>query len=206
MNEEHAGDHMTALRMAVRVEMEPLFTEMRQFVDRRVAELSMEVSAAVQLMDFGEANLSKQLGRVHDQVAALLAAPAVATRNSGLELETVVQATEAAATQILEAAETIADWLKGGSRDAAALHAIEDRVNAIFEACSFQDLTGQRVRRAISHLQSVEALLGGMMAAEAAQATTDPRPPAPSAAPAPPSTSSGDDLGQDDIDRLLNAA
>ena len=54
----------------------------------------------------------------------MVAMPAAATRNSGLELEAVVQATEAAANQIMEAAEAIGDWLRDGARD---VESIEDR-------------------------------------------------------------------------------
>ncbi len=85
--------------------------------------------------------------------------PAAATRNSGLELEAVVQATEAAANRIMEAAEAISDWLRDGSADPASVQAVNEKVNAIFEACSFQDVTGQRIRRAIQHLQQVETML-----------------------------------------------
>ena len=82
--------------------------------------------------------------------------------NSGVELEAVVQATENAANQIMEAAEAITSWLQAGG-DPAALPAVTQQVNAIFEACTFQDLTGQRIRRAIEHLQQVETMLSGMM-------------------------------------------
>jgi chemotaxis protein CheZ len=163
--------------------------ELRAFIDRRIAELSTEIHATVQLVDFSEANLSGQLAQIHGQIARMVAVPAAATRNSGVELEAVVEETEKAANRIMEAAEAISTWLAGDqSRDGAA--AIADKVNAIFEACSFQDLTGQRVRRAIEHLQRVDALLSDMMG----DAAEDPPAPAPVAAP---------DLAQDEIDRLL---
>ncbi|HEX2944057.1 MAG TPA: hypothetical protein VHO91_23585, partial [Rhodopila sp.] len=85
--------------------------ELRTFIDRRIAELSAEVHASVELMDFSENNLSGQLTDIRQQIATMVAMPAAATRNSGLELEAVVQATEAAANRIMEAAEAISDWL-----------------------------------------------------------------------------------------------
>jgi chemotaxis regulatin CheY-phosphate phosphatase CheZ len=42
------------------------------------------------------------------------------------------------------------------------LRSANEKVNAIFAACSFQDLTGQRIRRAIKHLQQVETMLTDM--------------------------------------------
>src|SRR5579871_5181893 len=93
------------LREAIRADVGSMIADLHRFVDRRIAELSVEVHGAVQLMDYSEANISGQLARVHEQIVGLLAAPAAATRNSGLELEAVVEATEHAANQIMEAAE-----------------------------------------------------------------------------------------------------
>lgn len=158
------------LRSAVRAEIAPPLAELRGFVDRRIAELSAELHASLELADMGEARMSGELARIQEQIAQLVAVPAAATRNSGLELESVVQATEAAATTILEAAEAIQDWAMRAAKEPADLTALAERINAIFEACSFQDLTGQRVRRAIQHLQQVEEMLAGMLPGE-------PKPP-----------------------------
>jgi chemotaxis protein CheZ len=146
------------VRASVRAELDDL----RRFVDRRISELSMEIHATVQLVDYSETNLSAQLARIHEQIARVVAMPVAAAQNSGLELEAVVQATEQAANKIMEAAEAIAGWLQTGG-DPSALQAVTQQVNAIFEACTFQDLTGQRIRRAIEQLQSVETMLSGMM-------------------------------------------
>ncbi|WP_193560414.1 hypothetical protein [Dankookia rubra] len=179
------------------------FDDLRRFIDRRIAELSAEVHATVQLVDYSETNLSGQLARIHEQVAGLVAIPAASTRNSGIELEAVVQATEAAATTIMEAAEAIQDWIEGGAQDKAALRALSARVSSIFEACSFQDVTGQRIRRAIQHLQQVETMLQGIIPAgtASAQAVVEVRALATTVAePA----QAGPDLAQADVDRLLN--
>jgi chemotaxis protein CheZ len=176
------------------VTMAGMFDDLRRFVDRRIAELSAEVHATVQLVDYSESNLSGQLSRIHEQIAKLLAMPAAATRNSGLELEAVVQATESAANTIMEAAEAIGDWLRSGERDAASLELVATKVNAIFEACTFQDITGQRIRRAIEQLQHVESMLTEMIP--------------PDAAPPPPDMEEPQeltpDLGQDAIDSLFD--
>src|SRR4051812_1978362 len=81
------------------------FGDLRSFVDRRIAELSAEVHATSDLLDFSENNLSGQLKGIKEQIAGLLAMPAAATHNSGLELEAGVQATEAAAERIMGGAE-----------------------------------------------------------------------------------------------------
>jgi chemotaxis protein CheZ len=173
------------VRSAVRAELDVF----RRFVDRRIAELSAEVNATVQLVDYSETNLSAKLSSIHEQISNVVAAPMALTTNSGIELEAVVQATEHAANQIMEAAEAINGWLQAGG-DPAALPAVTRQVNAIFEACTFQDLTGQRIHRAIEHLQQVEVMLSGMMPnqpAEQQQPLTAPDP----------------DLGQTDIDNMF---
>ena len=192
-----------ALREAVRAEFEPLFTDLNRFVDRRIAELSAELHASVQLSDMSEEKLSRELAEVHDRIASLVALPADASRNSGVELEAVVMATESAANIILEAAEAIQDWISGGDRDTAGLENLAAKVNAIFEACSFQDVTGQRIRRAIQHLQQVETMLEKVLPGQArpAESKVVVRTQLNTVAAAP----SAADLAQAQIDALLNA-
>jgi chemotaxis protein CheZ len=191
--------HPELLRSALRAELDPRLAELRGFLDRRIAELSAELSASVELADMSETKLSGEIARVQAQIAQMVAMPAAATRNSGLELEAVVQVTEAAANTILEAAEAIGDWMASG-RDATTAPSIVERVNAIFEACAFQDLTGQRIRRAIQHLQQVEGVLKGM-----ASAPVEPRERVKVATLActVPAAAGSADLGQDAIDALL---
>lgn len=179
----------------MRDELTPLFDELRRFVDRRIAELSAEVHGTTQLLDFSESNLSGQLTRIHEQISRVVAHPIQASRNSGLELEAVVQATETAANQIMEAAEVIGELIQSGRRDAESFEVVAEKLNAIFEACTFQDVTGQRIRRAIEHLQRVETMLSDIMPATPDSETA----PAPAAMPLP----GGADLLQDDVDRMF---
>ncbi|MDP3415305.1 hypothetical protein [Falsiroseomonas sp.] len=191
------------LRDAVRAELHPALADLQRFMDRRIAELSAELHASVEIADMGEERMTSELARIHDQIGQLVAMPAAATRNSGLELEAVVQATEAAANTIMEAAEAIQDWVAAGAQDKDAVAAIAARVNSIFEACSFQDVTGQRIRRAIQHLQQVENMLETMIPDGA-------RPEVPrqqvevKTAIRTVETPAGGDLGQAAIDALLD--
>ncbi len=181
----------------------PHFASLRAFMDRRIAELSAEVAASVQLMGMSEDAITARITEVHAQIARLIAIPVSGARNSGLELEAVVQATEAAADTIMEAAEAIQTWLDGGGRDAASIAALNDRVATIFQACSFQDLTGQRIRRAIKQLQQVETMLEGLMPG----GSTPEAPRLEIAGHAPTVAEpamAGPDLAQAEIDRLLN--
>jgi hypothetical protein len=171
---------------------EPL-VELRRFVDRRFAELSAEIHASATMAEMTEAALGEQIGRVQQEIARVLARPLADSRASGLELEAVVHGTEDAANQILEAAEAILEYSEKGGPGAAG--EIGRRVQAIFEACSFQDLTSQRVNRAIHHLQEVDQMLGKIAFSEGAELPPAPPPPGPGG--------SGANLAQDVIDKLM---
>lgn len=67
------------------------------------------------------------------------------------ELDAIVRHTEEATGTILDAAETI-------DAEAGKLEcqAIKDQVMLIFEACGFQDLTGQRISKIVTTLHHIE--------------------------------------------------
>ena len=68
-----------------------------------------------------------------------------------VELDAIVRHTEEATGVILDAAETI-------DAEASKLESqlINDQVVLIFEACGFQDLTGQRISKIVTTLQHIE--------------------------------------------------
>ncbi|WP_421989424.1 hypothetical protein [Roseococcus sp.] len=198
-----ASDLQDELRGAVQAEFRPLFAELQRFVDRRIAELSAELHASVQLADMTEERISRELAQVQEKIAGLVAVPSASTRNSGVELEAVVLATEAAANTILAAAEAIQDWIRDGARDLPAIETLAETVNSIFEACSFQDVTGQRIRRAIQHLQQVESVLERFRPADAAR-PREPRVAVRTQLRTVAAPASAADLAQAEIDALLN--
>jgi chemotaxis regulatin CheY-phosphate phosphatase CheZ len=205
LNDLAGAEPFPGLRAAITAEIAPMFKEMRTFVDRRIAELSAEVCATSEMADMAEEKLSGQLSKVHEQIAQLVAIPAASTRNSGLELEAVVQATEAAANTIMEATEAIQAWITSGQKDRASIEALSARVNSIFEACSFQDVTGQRIRRAIQHLQQVENMLEQIVPG-AGLAPNMPQVQVRTEMRTVVATADSADLSQDAIDALLNGA
>lgn len=84
------------------------------------------------------------------------------------ELDAVVSGTEGATETILSAAEyidetanTLSARLKG--HDAEMASDIQDRVIQIFEACNFQDLTGQRITKVVGTLRFIEDKIIRMM-------------------------------------------
>ncbi len=85
------------------------------------------------------------------------------------ELDAIVGGTERATEQILSSAEFIdqtANTLSASvksEQDQALAHDIRERVVQIFEACNFQDLTGQRITKVVATLKFIEQHIVRMM-------------------------------------------
>lgn len=76
------------------------------------------------------------------------------------ELGQVVTATAGATNTIMEAAEAIL-----GLPDAGYREGVEARIFTIFEACAFQDLTGQRIAKVAEAMSQLEGRLSRFAAA-----------------------------------------
>jgi chemotaxis protein CheZ len=75
--------------------------------------------------------------------------------SAGEELGAIVKATETATNTIMECAEAL---MGADASDPAAYKAlVEEKMLVIFEACSFQDITGQRIAKVVETLQHIEA-------------------------------------------------
>jgi len=73
---------------------------------------------------------------------------------AGQELSEIVKATENATNTIMECAETL---MAADASDPAAYKAlVDEKMVLIFEACSFQDITGQRIAKVVEALQHIE--------------------------------------------------
>ncbi len=85
------------------------------------------------------------------------------------ELGAVVGGTEEATQQILEAAESIDQAasalgkVNSPEQQLQLTEEIQERVVAIFEACNFQDLTGQRIKKVMNTMKFIENHITIMM-------------------------------------------
>jgi chemotaxis protein CheZ len=85
------------------------------------------------------------------------------------ELDAIVGGTEQATQTILSAVEEIdqaANSLTASLKnehEKGLAHDIQDRVIHIFEACNFQDLTGQRITKVVATLKFIEQHIAHMM-------------------------------------------
>ena len=78
------------------------------------------------------------------------------------ELDAIIAHTASATHAILESCETL-DVVAGGlTGDSAAK--LQDATTRIYEACSFQDITGQRITKVVNTLKSIEDKVGQLVA------------------------------------------
>lgn len=117
----------------------------------------------------------RALGRCIQQTKAEIAAlrPANAGDDQIIavtnELDAVVEATEHATQGILEKAEQIENSVHNLLAHVQDNHArnladqISDHVVGIFEACNFQDITGQRITKVVNTLKFIETRVNAMI-------------------------------------------
>ena len=125
------------------------------------------------------------------EIAALrqLGKPPATLATATNELDAVVHATESATECILAASERIDErvgCLRNQAADAferAGIEDISEQVTRIFEACNFQDITGQRITKVVNAMKFIEErvermieILGGAQAFAGVDAPTPPPP------------------------------
>ena len=137
------------------------------------------------------------------------------------ELDAVVEATEQATTEILAATEDIetsANMLRAAGATTGnydCVGTILDRIVVVYEACNFQDLTGQRINKIVNVLKFVEERLdkmigvwGGLDAfkdlAETDESAQDGEEDHKSLLNGPKLDDDHGHVGQNDIDALFN--
>lgn len=131
------------------------------------------------------------------------------------ELDAIVDHTEAATNTIMENVEAIGaavDQARAGTKEPAvheALGRVDDHVGEIFTACSFQDITGQRITKVVRSLKFVEERVNALIGMWGRDALAQVQPveeggKTGDAALLNGPQLAGEGVSQDDVDRLLN--
>ncbi len=115
--------------------------------------------------------LFKYLQRVREEIAAIKqpAAPTLHFDNMSDQLDAIVKATEEATNTIMgcmEKNDDIVTKLRENITDEeqlALLDQISTNGNNVFEACSFQDITGQRVTKVVKSVTYVEDRINALI-------------------------------------------
>jgi len=127
------------------------------------------------------------------------------------ELEAVVGATEKATESIFEAVEKIEELTEGMDEELSAK--VVEAVTQVYEACSFQDITGQRITKVVNALKHIETKVEALLEAFGSELKQD-RGQTPDTAAGPVDQRPDGELmngpqlpedakSQDDIDALL---
>lgn len=125
---------------------------------------------------------------------------------AGRELEAIVRSTEDATNKIMAAAEAI--MAADPSQGAAYSELISARCMEIFEACSFQDITGQRISKVVETLTYIEERVSrlknalGTELADAPPAETEKKPADAALLNGP--ALDGEGIAQDEVDKLMD--
>src|SRR3981189_2027474 len=174
---------MSELR-AIRAQMGSSGTGQSVAVETIGASVTREIAEALALLDTYRAQIEQceklkvELDLIHDAISRTKREIAVLHGKSfngeemakvNGELGAVVGGTEEATQQILEAAEAIDNAATALSKvntpDQQKLlsEEIQERVVSIFEACNFQDLTGQRINKVMNTMKFIENHIVVMM-------------------------------------------
>lgn len=126
--EEHRRDMQEALRLKVELD------SISEAIERTKREIATLRYAGTQ---------GQEINRVTDELGAVV-----------MGTETATNSILAAAERIDELAGNLSSRLSGGDQDFA--REISDQVISIFEACNFQDITGQRISKVVNAMRFVE--------------------------------------------------
>jgi len=115
----------------------------------------------------------------------------------------IVETTESAANQIMQAVDEIMN-ARADISPAAYRSFVEEKCLAVLEACSFQDITGQRITKVVETLLTLEDKLAALSGLLGEEAEAEPEAALEGDAvllngPAMP----GEGVDQDEIDKLF---
>ncbi len=126
--EEHRRDMQEALRLKVELD------SISEAINRTKCEIATLRYAGAQ---------GQEITRVTDELGAIV-----------MGTETATNSILAAAERVDELAGNLSARLSGGDQEFA--REISDQVISIFEACNFQDITGQRISKVVNAMRFVE--------------------------------------------------
>lgn len=179
------GVSLGDMRVAVRDEVRGLVEEMRGAFQEEIRESLRQARSELHLTDKEAENAAQELMLLKTEVRALshaiqdtkreiAALVETGARNRRIEvvkdeLGSVVKATENATANILSAVEDI-DSIATAIRNQAKASELQaqadeimEAVVKVFEACNFQDLTGQRINKVVNTMKYIEERLGSIL-------------------------------------------
>ena len=162
---------------------------LREGLDSTVTSLMAELDALSRII--ADARLEVAALRAEDSDAADI--PAASD-----ELAAIVSHTAQATHEIIDSCESLE--AVAGRVDAADSGRMQDAITRIYEACSFQDITGQRIAKVVAALQAIESRIARARQGMPARAPVAPAVPSLLNGPQLP----GNGISQSAIDALFD--
>jgi chemotaxis protein CheZ len=176
-----SGDDIQSLMLMIHA-MKEQMDGMERFVRRRFDEISMEINATSQQLDMAEEGLAGRFSDVLNTISAIsFSGNNLTAANTGVELQAVLQDTEKAATTIMDAVDRISNRLtinksefENSNTREQFIQQTEQDIQEILMACSFQDLTGQRIRKTLESLKLIEEQINSTLDELGIEVKADP--------------------------------
>jgi chemotaxis protein CheZ len=135
--------------------------------------------------------------------------------NATDELDAVVRATDSATHAILEGAEKIEELTQRVKNETAEEHTSEamgkvsDVIISLFEACNFQDITGQRITKVVNTMKFIEERVNAMIEIWGSETLREIEVPKPAVGSGQDARLTGpqgaaEGTSQEDIDKLFD--
>lgn len=182
--------------------------EITTIVDSVMTTLSADVMAEDVRLHDELAALSGYIQRARDDISALHPGDIKSEHipQATDELDAIIEATEEATGTILDCAERLEAL--GEKLDEDSAKEVEATVTRIYEACNFQDITGQRINKVIKALRHIEDRVNAMLAALGGEHCDCPKVGEPANETDESTLLNGPQrpdaaISQDDIDALL---
>ena len=154
-------------RRDLRVSNEQILSEIKT-LETRLEKLAI---GNIEVGGESPGTLLDQVERTKKEIATLITQNTKDDRlaTAARELQAVVRATEGATFSIIDIAERVDELLHdlkshtGDSTIVATADEIAETTTDQYEACNFQDITGQRIKKVVNTLQFVEERLAAMI-------------------------------------------
>lgn len=145
-------------------------------------------------------NILSQFKQIRSEAAGILSSGNIP--DAALQLHDVLQYTEQATSTIIEAVSGINTVVSETDLSQETKDKIGALVNSVYEACNFQDISGQRIKKVLDHIEEIESQIAALSEGEKGNVVKkkkdkDPLLNGPQL--------SGDAPSQADIDNLFNS-